>query len=129
MPGSDDSAAFFELNRGKRSLRLGSNLGRAAGVLGAILAEADVLLLDQPQSVRDAVDLTAMLADRPEPIMIHISAWGPAGPWAVKAGSELTAQVAAGYWRYLGTSDQPARRLGADVGSIGTGLFAVQAVL
>lgn len=129
MPGGNDSAAFFELNRGKRSLRLGSNLALAADALCTILADADVLILDQPQAVRDAMDLTAMLADRPDLIVVDISAWGPSGPWAGKAGSELTAQATAGYWRYLGTADQPARRLGADVGSIGTGLFAVQAVL
>jgi crotonobetainyl-CoA:carnitine CoA-transferase CaiB-like acyl-CoA transferase len=44
-------------------------------------------------------------------------------------GSELVAQAMAGYTRYLGHHGGPARRLGADVASVGTGLFLAQGIL
>lgn len=133
LPGSADSAAFFELNRGKRALELGPEPQKATRILDRLLADADVLILDQPPEIVTALGLDAIASgqsgEHPDLVVIDISAWGPNGPWAGREGSELTAQASAGYTRYLGVNGEPARRLGADVGSVGTGLFAVQAVL
>jgi crotonobetainyl-CoA:carnitine CoA-transferase CaiB-like acyl-CoA transferase len=44
-------------------------------------------------------------------------------------GSELTGQAMAGYTRYLGQLGLAPKRLGADVGSMATGIYAAQAAL
>ncbi|HTN61942.1 MAG TPA: CaiB/BaiF CoA-transferase family protein [Devosia sp.] len=134
LPDSDESAAFFELNRGKRSLQLGDHLETAAAVVKKLLASADILIVDQrDDDTMDRLGLANIVRhgcpDNPGLIVIDISVWGPNGPMAGLQGSELTGQAMAGYTRYLGQAGQPARRLGADVGSVGTGIFAVQAAL
>ncbi|HTN60068.1 MAG TPA: CoA transferase, partial [Devosia sp.] len=116
LPDSDESAAFFELNRGKRSLQLGDHLETAAAVVKKLLASADILIVDQRDDAIDRLGLINIMRhgcpDNPGLIVIDISAWGPNGPMAGLQGSELTGQAMAGYTRYLGQAGQPARRLG-----------------
>lgn len=131
--GGEDAAAFIELNRGKRSLALTEGDPSAARVLERLVARADLFITDRSDAELRGLGLPAVL-DASERgasglIVISISAWGRRGPIADRKGSELTAQAMAGYTRYLGVHGQPARRLGADVASVGTGTFAVQAAL
>lgn len=130
---ADMSAAFFELNAGKRSLRLGRDPSEVLPVLSALLQHADVLITDRSlQDLRDlglAYDHAGRYAARPELITVTLSSWGDAGPWSTRTGSELTAQAVAGYTRYLGTRNDPACRVGADIAGAGTGIFALQAIL
>ena len=128
-----DSASFFHLNRGKRSLALGPNPASARALFDALLHKADVLITDRSDEELRALGLEDLCEDaylpNPRLVRVHISPLGRHGPIRNYQGSELTSQAMAGYTRYLGTHGQPARRLGADVASTGTGMFAVQAVL
>lgn len=132
-PGSDDAAAFLDLNRGKQSVVLGKDAAAAAALLNKLLADADIVITDQTDEQLAALGIAAALAaaERGASKLIHISItpWGRRGPISGRKGSELTAQAMAGYTRYLGEHGQPARRLGADVASVGTAAFAAQAVL
>jgi crotonobetainyl-CoA:carnitine CoA-transferase CaiB-like acyl-CoA transferase len=131
--GDSDAAAFVEINRGKRSLALGDKVEAASGLLRGLVAQADVLISDHTDAQLASLGLDALISasERSESrlIVVSITPWGRRGPWGNRKGSELTAQAMAGYTRYLGAQGQPARRLGADVASVGTGTFAVQAVL
>jgi len=132
MPGGM-GAAFFHLNRGKRSLALGSRPEAARPLLRALAAAADVFVTDRDDAelerlgVADAGD--ARLPGNPRLIVVRLSPMGRKGPLAGAKGSELTVQAMAGYTRYLGAQGEPPLRLGADVASMGTGIFAAQAVL
>lgn len=131
--GQRDAAAFVDLNRGKRSLALGEKPAAAAEVLRRLLLRADVLITDLSDERLGALGLGELV--KPDPthksrlIVVAISPWGRLGPLSAQPGSELTAQAMAGYTRYLGSHGEPARRLGADVASTSTGIFALQAVL
>lgn len=131
--GDSDAAAFVELNRGKRSITLGDTAEVTAGLVKRLVEQADVLITDQSDEQLSALGLKDAIAasERGDSklIVISLSPWGRRGPWSNRNGSELTAQAMTGYTRYLGVHGQPARRLGADVASGGTGTFAVQAVL
>lgn len=128
MPGSDMSAAFFHLNRGKRSLALGAKPAVAAPLLRGLLGNADVFITDRSDDDLRTLSLQDFGAAFPRLVHVHVSALGRHGPMSAYRGSELTAQAMAGYTRYLGVQGEPARRLGADVASVGTGLFVLQAV-
>jgi len=132
LAGSVMSAAFFELNRGKRAVSLGAST-QAGKVVAALLKQADVFITDRTPQQLQELGLTecmqATYAPNPGLITVSISPWGEQGPWSDRPGSELVAQAMAGYTRYLGTRDAPACRLGADVACAGTGIFAGQAVL
>lgn len=131
--GDADAAAFVELNRGKRSIALKEAGDAAAGVLRRLIERADVLITDRTDGQLAALGLAAAVAASERGasrlIVVAVTPWGRRGPLADRNGSELTAQAMAGYTRYLGALGQPARRLGADVAAVGSGTFAVQAVL
>jgi crotonobetainyl-CoA:carnitine CoA-transferase CaiB-like acyl-CoA transferase len=133
IAGTSMSAAFFELNRGKRAITLGSDPAQASGLLASLLKTADVFITDRTPAELAALGLgevnTAPYTANPGLITVSISPWGEEGPWKDRKGSELAAQAMAGYTRYLGTRDAPACRLGADVACAGTGIFAGQAIL
>jgi crotonobetainyl-CoA:carnitine CoA-transferase CaiB-like acyl-CoA transferase len=136
IPSTAMSAAFFELNRGKRSVQLSSDPERAGAILRGLLRHADVFITDRLPEELAALALPVdwqadapPYPDNPQLIMVDISGWGEQGPLRRQPGSELTAQAMAGYTRYLGEFGKPAVRLGADVASAGTGIFACQAVL
>lgn len=128
LPGNATSAAFFELNRGKRSVVLNEKLN-----LSALLKDADVFITDRTTEELAKLGVTGIdaepYAENPKLVRVCISFWGDRGPLSLNKGSELAAQAMAGYTRYLGSRDAPACRLGADVACAGTGIFAVQATL
>ena len=132
-PGAQDAAAFIELNRGKRSVNLADCPDEAARILTRLVETADVFITDRSdaQLVKLGVSNLVEKSERGESklIVVSISAYGRCGPIAERKGSELTAQAMAGYTRYLGVHGEPSRRLGADVASVGSGMFALQAVL
>jgi crotonobetainyl-CoA:carnitine CoA-transferase CaiB-like acyl-CoA transferase len=137
MLADGTSAAWFALNRGKRSLHIETGEGEATGqglaTLHGLLERADVLITDLSSAQLAALGLEGVAAARcdwnPRLIVASVSALGALGPLANKPGSELCAQAMAGYTRYLGVHGEPAVRLGADVGACGTAIFATQAVL
>ena len=133
MSGTEMSAAFFELNRGKRSVVLEREPSANKALLQTLLKNADVLITDRSHEELSALGVEGLehepFALNPRLISVGISAWGEQGPMRNRKGSELAAQAMAGYTRYLGTLGAPACRLGADVASAGTGIFACQAVL
>ncbi len=133
MPDSEDSAAFYHLNRGKRSLAMGERPLTGASLLLKLMEQADVLITDRGDAQLREMGLADLSEDDcprfPRLIRVHITPFGRRGPISHYQGSELTAQAMAGYTRYLGRHGEPSCRLGADVASTGTGTFAVQAVL
>jgi crotonobetainyl-CoA:carnitine CoA-transferase CaiB-like acyl-CoA transferase len=132
IPGTGMSAAFFELNRGKRSVLLDSRPEVASAQLKKLLQWADVFITDRSDEalLASGVDVAQEpFALNPRLVIASISALGAHGPLRHYKGSELTAQAMAGYTRYLGKYGEPARRLGADVASAGTAVFACQAIL
>jgi crotonobetainyl-CoA:carnitine CoA-transferase CaiB-like acyl-CoA transferase len=130
------SAIFAHLNRGKSSLVLdlaGQDEGareRDRSALMRLMADADVVVVHQDPGERRAsgLDWAALSQSYPKLCICEISHVGRKGPFAGRAGSELTAQVLAGFHRYAGRPEAPGR-VGYEVASVGTGMAAVQAVL
>jgi crotonobetainyl-CoA:carnitine CoA-transferase CaiB-like acyl-CoA transferase len=133
MPGQAMSAAFFELNRGKLSVKLSENQDSAAAQLRHLLRDADVFVTDKTDAQLSDLGFAkpedSLLKLNAKLIFVQITPWGDQGPWKDKPGSELTAQAMAGYTRYLSRESLPACRLGADVAGAGSGIFAAQAIL
>ncbi len=127
------AAAFFALNRGKHGLTLGENAQASGRVMREMLRGADVFITDRSPGELAEYGLADVLgtpwAENPRLIVADVSDWGASGPWAGMPGCELAAQAFSGYTRYLGSSADDPRRLGADVGSCGAGVFTAQGVL
>lgn len=96
VPGT--SKSFQWLNRGKRSLVLNLGDERAQQIVHRLAAGADVVLINYRPGVprRLRIDYETLSNIRPDVIYMDITGFGPAGPWAEEAASDLVAQAYSG---------------------------------
>ena len=104
------SGALFEfLNTSKRSVR-----GDAAD----LLATADLFVSNQP------VDPGALWAGNPSLVIVTITPFGAAGPWAGRPSTEFTLQAACGSIGQRGLPEQPPLSAGGRLGEWTSGTYA-----
>jgi formyl-CoA transferase len=126
-----ESAVFLSLNRSKKSVVLDYRHKDQRGVLSKLAKTADIFLEDLGPGKAEQLgfgysDLSQL---NPQLVYCAISPFGEEGPLKDLPGSELVIQAMAEYTASLGRIGDPPIRLGADVASINTGIFAAQAIL
>jgi formyl-CoA transferase len=127
----EESAVFLSLNRNKKSvvLDLETAYGRQAAV--QLVRSADVLVQDFGPDGAERIELGyAQLREaNPKLIYCSITPFGEDGPLRHATASELVVQAMAEYTASLGRIGEKPVRVGADVASLNTGIFAAQAIL
>lgn len=127
----NEAAVFHALNRNKRTITLDlTDPGDRQTVLD-LAADVDAVVEDLRPGQAEAlgVDYATVSAANPAIVWCSISAFGEEGPLRELPGSELVVQAMAEYTRSLGRIGEEPVRLGADVASLSTGVFASQAVM
>jgi len=126
----DQSALFLSLNRNKKSIAL--DVGQPAGqaLVRRLVATADVLLEDLGPGEAEKLGLGYADLQKMNSKLIYcaISAFGEEGPLRNQPSAELVLQAMADYTNSLGRIGEPPVRLGSDVASLNTGIFASQAI-
>jgi crotonobetainyl-CoA:carnitine CoA-transferase CaiB-like acyl-CoA transferase len=92
--GGADSAFFAYLNAGKQSV-----VGRPEDPhVRALLAEADLVIEAHGLATDDGtrLDVATLRAAHPAVVILSITPYGRAGPWAERAATEFTLQAEAG---------------------------------
>jgi len=127
----DDAAVFHALNRNKRTITLDLSTRVDRQTVLDLAGEVDVVVEDlgYRQDGLAGLDHAAVAVTNPGVVWCSISAFGEQGPMRDLPGSELVVQAMAEYTRSLGQIGEEPVRLGADVASLSTGVFASQAVL
>jgi crotonobetainyl-CoA:carnitine CoA-transferase CaiB-like acyl-CoA transferase len=127
----EESAVFLSLNRNKKSivLDLQTAHGREAAV--QLAKSADVLVQDFGPDGAERIRLGHAQLREANPRLIYcsITPFGEDGPLRHASGSELVVQAMAEYTASLGRIGEKPVRVGADVASLNTGIFAAQAIL
>jgi formyl-CoA transferase len=127
----DESAVYLSLNRNKKSvvLDLESSDGREAAA--QLARDADVLVEDFGPGAAERFGLgyAQLQAANQKLVYCSITPFGEEGPLRDHPGSELVVQAMAEYTASLGRIGDPPVRVGADVASLNTGIFAAQAIL
>jgi glutaryl-CoA transferase len=127
----EESAVFLSLNRNKKSvvLDLETPYGRKAAV--HLARSADVLVQDfgPDGAERMGLGLAQLREANPKLVYCSITPFGEDGPLRDAPGSELVVQAMAEYTASLGRIGEKPVRVGADVASLNTGIFAAQAIL
>jgi crotonobetainyl-CoA:carnitine CoA-transferase CaiB-like acyl-CoA transferase len=92
--------------------------------------DADVVLEDfgPGEAAKLGLAYDDLKQDNPRLVYASISAFGEDGPLRDLPGAELVVQAMAEYASSLGKIGDPPVRLGADVASLNTGIFAAQAI-
>ena len=126
----DESAVFLSLNRNKKSVALDIRKPGGQSIVRQLVAKADVLFEDLGPGEAEKLSLGYADLQKINPKLVYcaISAFGEEGPLRNLPGAELVIQAMADYTNSLGRIGEPPVRLGADVASMNTGIFASQAV-
>jgi len=109
----DNSALFHFLNAGKQGLVADLDGDQDRELLHRLLAGADVLVegLEPDPRRRWGLDFEALRSRHPHLVVVSLSAYGRAGPWARRAGSDLGAQAASAVPTVLGEAGREPLRL------------------
>lgn len=119
------SSHFVWTNRGKQSLTLDVKQARAAGVLAALVARADVLVqnLAPGAAARLGLSYEALCDRHPRLIVCDISGYGSDGPYRDRKAYDLLIQSESGFLSVTGTADTPAKA-GCSIADIAAGTQA-----
>src|ERR1700758_791516 len=125
-----ESAYFVWLNRGKESVVLDLSRPADKGLLGAMIARADVFVQNlKPGAAAKLGFAPARLRrDCPRLVVCSISGFGESGPYARRKAYDLLVQAESGLAAVTGGPEAPAR-VGVSVTDIATGMNAYAAIL
>lgn len=127
-----ESAYYLSTNRNKRSLTLNLKHPEARGILDALIARADVFLVNQPRlaSLQSlGIDYERLRDLNPRLIYCSITGYGMTGPYAGRSGYDLAAQGESGTMALTGEPDGPPVRYPVPISDITAGLYTVMAAL
>lgn len=127
-----ESAYFMSLNRNKRSITI--NLASPGGqeIIGRMLAQADVFLLNMPRRAswqKYGFDYEQVSKKNPGIIFAAISGYGHSGPKAGSPGYDVIAQAEAGTMSLTGEPDGAPMRFPTPMADMTTGLYATIGIL
>ena len=105
QPGPSLWHAFFA--SGRRTLVLDPATAAGAGLLRALVADADVVLSCAGAFGVEAAQLAAAQKRRPTLIVVEASSFGPSGPWRGHLAPDLVAGALAGAVATTGDADTP----------------------
>ncbi|AIT81492.1 CaiB/BaiF CoA transferase family protein [Novosphingobium pentaromativorans] len=127
---SGEGAVFLQGNRNKRSLALDPRGEEGRSVLARLVASADVVIANVPDSVlpKMGLDYKSLSAIKPDIILCNLSSFGPQGPWADRPGFDSVGQALCGSSYLTGTGEIPFRSPITWVDN-GTAVFAAFGVM
>jgi crotonobetainyl-CoA:carnitine CoA-transferase CaiB-like acyl-CoA transferase len=125
------SAVFFHLNRNKKGVRLDTRKEADRQYMLKILKDTDVFIEDEGQSRMKRLGLSYKDIEKINPGLIYcsISPYGTKGPLRNDPASELTVQAMSDFLGHLGVAGEEPIRLGPDMASLGTSLYAIIGIL
>lgn len=127
-----ESAYYLSTNRNKRSLTLNLKHPEARRILDALIARADIFLVNQPRlaSLQSlGIDYERLRGLNPRLIYCSITGYGMTGPYAGRSGYDLAAQGESGTMALTGEPDGPPVRYPVPISDITAGLYTVMAAL
>jgi formyl-CoA transferase len=126
---NDTPGVWTLVSRNKRMVAIDHRQPDGVTLLGRLTARADVIVVNQPQSVLERMDCTydAISARNPRAIMVNVTGWGD-GPYAGRGGNGTIAEAFGGLMSVLAPDDPtPSPALLGDCLTALTGMVGVLA--
>ena len=126
-----EAAYFLSVNRNKKSVTLDMKSGRGKEVLWRLIEKSDILVENFRPGAMDRLGFgyEEIRKRRPSMIYASISGFGGSGPQKDRPGYDVIVQGEAGIMDITGPSDGAPYKVGAAIGDLVSGLYAVQGVL
>ena len=126
-----ESASFMSVNRNKRSLAVDMKAPEGRAILERLIARADVLVQSLRAGAIEELGLGWDDARRINPRLVYcsITAFGTDGPLADRPGYDPLMQAYGGIMSVTGHRGQPPARVPVSLVDMGTGMWAVTAIL
>lgn len=127
----DQAAYFLSVNRNKKSVTLDMKSDRGKEVLWRLIDASDVLVENFRPGAMDRLGFgyAAVRQRRPSMIYASISGFGETGPQKDRPGYDVIVQGEAGIMDITGPRDGAPHKVGAAIGDLVSGLYAVQGIL
>jgi formyl-CoA transferase len=126
-----ESAAFFAVNRNKRSIALDLKRSEGLAVFRRLARTADVVIESYRPgtAARLGIDDGTLRADNPRLVYASISGFGATGPYAPRGGYDIIAQGMSGIMSVTGAPGGPPAKAGVPLTDVGAGLLCAVAIL
>jgi crotonobetainyl-CoA:carnitine CoA-transferase CaiB-like acyl-CoA transferase len=127
----DQAAYFLSVNRNKKSITLDMKSEAGKEVLWRLIGKSDILVENFRPGAMDRLGFgyAAVRERRPALIYASISGFGNSGPQKDRAGYDVIVQGEAGIMDITGPKDGAPYKVGAAIGDLVSGLYAVQGIL
>ena len=127
----EESAYFMGLNRNKQSITLDLAQPRGREIFLGLASQADVVVenFTPGTMARLGLDFPVLQERNPRLVYCAISGFGATGPYAERPALDIIVQAMGGIMSITGEAGQGPVRVGASVGDIVAGLFAVSGIL
>jgi itaconate CoA-transferase len=125
-----ESAWFYWINRGKRSLALDIKHASAGEILGRLLSQADVFIQNLGPGAANRIGLApkTLRVRYPRLVICSISGYGPDGPYRDRKAYDALLQGETGVIALSGSPDEPVKT-GVSVADIATGMYSLSSIL
>jgi crotonobetainyl-CoA:carnitine CoA-transferase CaiB-like acyl-CoA transferase len=126
-----DATYYMAANRGKRSVTLDLKSPEGQQAAHKLIADADVVVENfRPgSSLQRAFRYDELSRAHPRLVVLHISAFGEAGPLKDEPGYDMVAQATAGLMSLTGEADGPPLKAGYAMGDLAAALFGLVGLL
>jgi crotonobetainyl-CoA:carnitine CoA-transferase CaiB-like acyl-CoA transferase len=126
-----ESAAFTSVNRNKRSLAVDMKAPEGRAILERLVGRADILVQSLRAGAIEELGLGWAEARRLNPRLVYcsITAFGTEGPYRDRPGYDPLMQAYGGIMSVTGHPDGPPARVPVSLVDMGTGMWAVTAIL
>jgi formyl-CoA transferase len=127
----DEAAYFLSVNRNKKSITLDMKSEAGKEVLWRLIDKSDILVENFRPGAMDRLGFgyAAVKKRRPAIIYASISGFGQSGPQKDRPGYDVIVQGEAGIMDITGPKDGAPYKVGAAIGDLVSGLYAVQGIL
>ena len=127
----DQAAYFLSINRNKKSVTLDMKSAAGKEVLWRLIDKSDILVENFRPGAMDRLGFgyAAVRKRRPAMVYASISGFGASGPQKDRPGYDVIVQGEAGIMDITGPEDGAPYKVGAAIGDLVSGLYAVQGIL
>jgi crotonobetainyl-CoA:carnitine CoA-transferase CaiB-like acyl-CoA transferase len=130
MP-SGDSAYFYSVNRGKRSVTIDLRADDGAAIFVELAAKSDVVVENFSPGTMDRfkIGYARLKAANPKIILCSISGFGQTGPMTSAPAYDIVAQALGGTMSITGNPGGEPVRCGVSIGDLAAALYGVIAII